>query len=121
MITEIKNLKKVVDVLNSEGTILGLYKLNDEWYLASHLQGVDGNVYYTVQRDRFYDYLNGELTLRELYLESEDLIVTMKRREGNVSCPKEDLAGNINCGDSYYPTLSSGLKNMDIGSILAKE
>ncbi len=114
MITDIKKLKKIDDILNSEGTILGLYKLDTTFYLASYLVDGTGMVYYSTTKDNLLQYLKGNTTLRKVYLDSDDFIVSKKFRNDTVTFLKQDFANKLQCGDEYYDKLSDGLKNPNI-------
>lgn len=114
MITDIKKLKKVDDILNSEGTILGLYIFDERLYLASYLADKSGMVYYSTTKDKILKYLNSNTTLKELYLDSDDFIVSRNFRSDTVTYLKQDFADQLQCGDKYYKELSDGLKNVNI-------
>jgi len=111
---EINKLKKIADILNSEGTILGLYQLHKQLFLGSFLSDKTGMVYYLTTRESLNQYLNGEKTLGQVYLDSEDFIVSRKFRDETVAYLKQDLADLIQCGDKYYYELSDGLKTPNI-------
>ncbi len=111
---DIKKLKKEADILNSEGTILGLYQAQSVYYLGSYLTDGSGMVYYSIlSLSILKDYFNSKLTLKELYNDSKDFIVTTKFRKETASFIKEDLASLIKLGDKFYNELSVGLKNKE--------
>ncbi len=114
MITDISKLKKIDDILNSEGSILGLYKKNNQLFLASYLTDKTGMVYYSTSKEALNQYLNNKITLGQVYLESEDFIVSRNFRSDTVTYLKQDLSDKIQCGDKYYNELSDGLKNLNI-------
>ena len=113
MIFDIWKLKKEDDLLNSEGTILGLYKLDTKLYLGSYLKDGSGMVYYSTELSLLKKYFNSEIRLNQLYSESEDFIVARKYRDEVVSFLKQDLVNLIKCGDKLYSELSDALKNRD--------
>lgn len=114
MIKDINKLKKIDDILNSEGTILGLYQFNNQLFLGSFLSDKTGMVYYSTTREILNHYLDSEITLGQVYLDSEDFIVYRKFRNDTVAYLKQDLVDKIQCGDKYYNELPDGLKNPNI-------
>jgi phage anti-repressor protein len=111
MILDIRKLKKVDDILNSEGTILGLYKIDDQILLGSFLKDHSGMVYYLTSIEILKKYFNSEIILEQVYLESEDFIVTRQYRKETVSFIKEDLVTNIQCGDKLFSQISNSMRN----------
>jgi hypothetical protein len=66
--TNPRNLKKEIDILNSEGCILGFYY--DEKYnphFGSFLKDGTGTIFYSVSEIQIKDYLKSKLTLKELF------------------------------------------------------
>ncbi len=114
MILDIRKLKKVDDILNSEGTILGLYKIQSEFFLGSFLKDHSGMVYYSTNLETLKRYLNSEITLRQAYLESEDLIVARQFRNETVSFVKQDLIELIQYGDKLFSQISSSMRNDEL-------
>ena len=118
MITDIKRLKKIADILNSEGTILGLYSFNDELYLASYLTNKTGMVYYSTTKEKLLQYLQNKIILKQLYLECDDFIVSREFRNDTVTFFKQDFVDLLQCGDKYYNELSDSLKNSKIEDLI---
>ncbi len=110
---EPKHLKKEDDILNSEGTILGLYSCGTKHYLSSHLNDGSGTLYYRTNWDLLKKYMGSEILLKELFLKSDKF--SFKPRQGKVisEIDKEDYCNLIQCGESYYSELSDGLKNKE--------
>ena len=108
---EHRYLKKEYDILNSEGTILGLYSCNTRLYLSSHLTDGSGTLYYSTNSDLLKKYLRSEILLKELFIKSDKF--SFKPRQGRKvrEIAKEDYIDLIQCGESYYAELSEGLKN----------
>ena len=117
MITDIKNLKKIGDLLNSEGSILGLYQKEEQLYLSSYLSDGSGTVFYSTDGATLKRYLNSDLSLKELYVDSKDFLVLQNFRNENKTFIKEDLTDKIKFGAEMYEDLSSSMKN----ELLAKE
>lgn len=111
MILDIRKLNKQDDILNSEGTILGLYNIGSQIYLGSYLKDGSGIVYYSTTNDILKQYLRSEIRLQELYYESEDFIVSRKFRKETVLFLKQDLSDLIQCGDKLYSELPDSMKN----------
>lgn len=88
---DVNNLKKIGDVLNGEGMFLGLFRNNSgNLYLGSHLKDGSGDLYYSVNLDVFKKYLNAEINLRRVYIESDDFKVTRKFRNEHTLFIKDD-------------------------------
>lgn len=111
---EVNKLKSIGEILNSEGTILGLYQLNNQLFLGSFLSDKTGIVYYSTTKELLNQYFNSEITLKQVYLDSEDFIVSRKFRNDTMTYLKQDLADKIQCGDKFYYELLDGLKNQNI-------
>ncbi|MDP3667805.1 MAG: hypothetical protein Q8R50_14070 [Sediminibacterium sp.] len=111
MIIDINKLKKIDDILNSEGTVLGLYQIANEYVLSSFLSDKSGVVYYSTNLETLKKYLTSEINLKLVYIDSEDFIVTKKYRHEKVSYIKQDLADLIQCGDKLYSEISESMKN----------
>ena len=114
MIIDIHKLKKIDDILNSEGTILGLYQISNEYILGSFLSDKSGMVYYSTNLETLKKYLKSEINLKQVYVDSEDFIVTKKHRHEKVYYLKQDLTELIQCGDNLYFELSESMKNHKI-------
>ena len=107
----IEKLKKIKEVINSEGTILSLYE-NDEksMYLCSLLEDNIGYVYFPVNELNFEKYLKGKITLNEVYNLSKDFIVKFKSKGRVKSYFKEDLSDKLVLGGEIYTNLPNDLK-----------
>jgi len=111
MIIEIAKLIRVTDLLNSEGTILGLLKdKNNNFFLCSYLKSMNGTVFYSVTKNILLDYLNGKLKTEELFLKSDSFLVTIKSDAESKSYIKENLKQEIHFGDLRYSEISSSMK-----------
>ena len=109
---EINQLKKVDDILNSEGTILRLYaQESGNLFLSSYLKDGSGEIYYSTDKETLKKYFNSEMTLKQVYLESSDSLVTRKFRKETETFIKEDLTDLILCGDSLFSEISSDMRN----------
>ena len=101
----INNLKKIgKDILNSEGSILALYKDGSgKFYLHSFLNDGSGKVYYRTTEEflkKFYDF---EITIRELFMLSPDLKVVIGSHFSNpIYVKKIDFIDKLHCGYSRY-------------------
>ncbi len=112
---EINKLYKVGDILNSEGMILGLFKSNSgDMFLCSHLSDGSGNIYYSTKKDVIIKYFNSEITLREVYLNSDDFIVTKKMRDVTTQYLKQDMVDLIQLKDKLYKEISDGMKDKNL-------
>ncbi len=120
MIINIDKIVKIDDILNSEGSILGLYRINNDLYLGSYLTNKSGIVYFSTEKPVLKKYLNSEINLKNVYLASEDFIVTTKFRKETTTYIKEDLIDFIQFSKLLYSEISNSLKNQMIIKILEK-
>ena len=120
MLSDIKELEKITDILNSEGTILGLYNLDKKLYLSSFLTDHTGEIYYSTTKEKLLQYLRSKIMLQELYLESDDIFVSRQLRNYTGLHLKQDFANVIKCSGEYYEELSEALKNPEIERIIKR-
>lgn len=120
MIININKLIKIDDILNSEGSILGLYRINNDLYLGSYLSNKSGVAYYSIEKTVLKMYLNSVLNLKNVYLASDDFIVTTKFRKETTTYIKEDLVDLILFSELLYSEISDSLKNKMIFEIIEK-
>jgi hypothetical protein len=111
MIENINSLKKVDDLINSEGSILGLYIREDNYYLGSYLTDISGTLYYSTNKNDLTDYINSKIKLIDLYNKSEDFIVQLKFRSEQHSFLKEDMAQLIKFSDNFYKDIPDSMRN----------
>jgi len=110
-----RQLIKQSDILNSEGTILGLYTdSKNSLYLGSFLQDGSGVIYYSVNLDILKDYLQSKLTLTELYIKSPSFLVKHKFRKEEKTYLKEDFLNSLQCGANFYKDLPESMKSKEI-------
>lgn len=114
MIDDVKKLRKVGELLNSEGTILGVYLNNRrEYYLSSFLIKSMGTIYYSSTKEDIEQFINSKIRLKELFLKSNDLIVVNKKRDNQVSYIKEDMSELLWDGNCYFKDFPNGVRNDD--------
>ena len=107
----IKKLKKIKEVINSEGTILSLYENHENsLYLCSLLENNIGYVYFPVNELNFEKYLKGKKTLNEVYNLSKDFIVKFKSKGRVKTYFKEDLSDKLVLGSKIYTNLPNDIK-----------
>ena len=109
---EINQLLKFGDILNSEGTILGLYKKKSgDLFLSSYLKDGSGEIFYATDRETLKKYFDCVIKLKEVYLNSNDFIVTRKFRNETTSFIKLDFVNMIQCGDNLFLENSKSMRN----------
>lgn len=120
MIKEIKNLKKINAIMNAKGTILGLLKYRDKYYLSSYLKDNAGRVYCSVEESVLASYFNNELRLQDVFLASEDIVVPRIFRKETVDLLKEQLADLITCGKRLFFENSDGMRNDSLAEVFVR-
>ena len=120
MIFEIDTLHKELDILNSEGTILCLYSNKDqELILQASIKGDTKMIYFTTGRTALQDYAANKITLHELYIRSEDLLVrTVHGKEEEIAF-KVNFDGQLQCGNFLYQDLAKGMKSRKFSKAFA--
>jgi len=110
-----RNLKKEGDILNSEGTILGLYlDRKGNLYLSSFLKDGTGIIYYTVDLVLLKDYLQSKITLIDLYKKSSSFLVKHKFRKEIKTYLKQDFIESLQCGNDNYKDIPESMKSKSI-------
>jgi len=107
-----RNLKSILDILNSEGTILGLKNdLKGNLYLSSYLKDGSGNVYYSTTEKELKAFVESQMTIKEIYLNSTDFLVKHKFRSEVKTFLKEDFENNLQCGSDLYKDIPESMKS----------
>jgi hypothetical protein len=114
MIFNLDGLKKIGDLINSEGSILSLYLQGDMYYLGSYLVDKTGTLYYSTSKKDLSEYINSQINLNELYLRSDDFIVQTKFRGKILSYLKSDMIGKIKCGELYYKDIPNNMRGENV-------
>ena len=113
--TDPRNLKKELDILNSEGCILGLYydKKNNP-HFGSILKEGSGTIFYSVSEIQIMDYLKSKLTLVELFANSKSFLIKHKFRNEIKTYLKEDFLDMIQCGKDLYKDIPNSMKSKEV-------
>lgn len=103
---------KKLDILNSEGSVLGLY-INDnkDYYFSSILNDGSGTIFYQVTLDLIFKYFHSKYNLKKIVENSPDFIVRHKHRNQELSFLKEDLINQIQSVNSFYCDKPNSMKN----------
>lgn len=112
----INELKKKGELLNSEGPILTIYHNKKDYYLGSHVSDGTGTIYYHVGIDNLKKYLQSNITLKELYLLSENVLVVNKFRNIETIHTKEDFVDRVQCGESYFNKFGDDMANISLAN-----
>jgi hypothetical protein len=111
---EVNKLNKKGELLNSEGPILTVYENKNDYYLASHVSDGSGTIFYSVELDNLKKYLRSEITLKELYLLSADVLILNKFRDVETVHTKEDFVNRIQCGAKLFREFSDDMANFSL-------
>lgn len=111
MIIDIEKLKKIDDIISCEGSILSVYKYNNQLYLASQLSDGTGAVYYSADPESLICYLNSKITLSDLYNLSNDIFVTIKYQKDSKLFLSDDFSKLIQYGKLTLNQLNKDLIN----------
>ena len=116
---DVQNLKKIIDVLNAEGTILALHEDPDNnLYLSSFLKDGSGTIYYSITEKQLKHYLHSKLTLNELYQQSPSFLVKYIFQKEVKTFLKQDFLNSLQCGNDYYKNLPKSMRSIEIESKL---
>ena len=107
-------LKKELDILNSEGTILGLYSdSKDNLFLGSLLKDGSGTVFYSVDLDLLRSFSQSKIILSDLYAMSKSFLIKHKFRREVKTYLKEDFSDSLQCGTKFYKDIPESMKSED--------
>jgi hypothetical protein len=107
--------KKEIDILNSEGSILGFYcdkKYNP--HFGPFLKDGIGTIFYSVSEIQIKDYLKSKLTLKELFANSKSFLIKHKFRKEVKTYLKEDFLEIIQHGNDFYKDIPNSTKSKEI-------
>ena len=109
---EMDKLKKVGgDILNCEGSILALYKVDNEYYLHSFLNDGSGKVFYKTSIENLLNFYGSRISIWQLLLQSEDVNVSIVSPfSKTILINKIQLINRIHCGSEYYKYFPSSIK-----------
>jgi len=109
-----RNLKPVLDILNSEGCILGLKTdPKGNLYLSSFLKDGSGNIFYSTNVKELKAFIESNLTIKNMYLRSSDFLVKHKFRNDVKTFLKEDFKNDLQCGSDLYKDLPESMKSKE--------
>lgn len=105
------NLKKQIDFINSEGTILSLYNSkNKEYYLSSLINESVDTIYFKVEYYEIRMYVNGYITLNELYNFSDNLFIFVNSGNSRKTYFFKQYECSLTFGDMYYDEINEDMK-----------
>lgn len=105
------DLDKQLDLINSEGTILGLYhSKKNELFLGSLLSNSNETIFFNVDDHDIRMYINGYITLNELYRFSKNFFVVTKLGRLKKTYLFEQYECDLQYGDLCYDQLDSNMK-----------
>ena len=109
---QLDKLKKVgEDILNCEGSILALYKVDNEYYLHSFLNDNSGKVFYKTSLENLLNFYGSRISVWQLLLQSEDVNVSIVSPFSKIILiNKNELINRIHCGSEYYKNFPSSTK-----------
>ena len=107
----VKKLSKVQDILKSDNMLLGYFKsIKGGDYLGSCLRDVEGVVFYAARKRDLKRYLNNEIRLRDIYLNSPSVIVKVKEDDVVKAYPADTFNGGISFWDNYFEDIPDEIK-----------
>ncbi len=117
MIKDNRFLKKINDTLNLKGTILGLFKYEDKYYLSSYLKDKSGRAYCSVEESILIRYFNNELRLQEVFMASKEIVVPRNFGRKAVHLIKDQLADLIASGKRLFSENSDDIRNDSLAEL----
>lgn len=108
MKTKTNRLTKKFDILNGEGTILGLYESDEKLILSSFLKNNKGNVFYPASLKLLKGFINSEFPLKELL--DKSLEFEVNEGQGN-SLSKNEILEQLFGGEKKYSDFPDSLKD----------
>ena len=112
MIFNVNTTDKKLDILNSEGAILALYSKKEEPFILEALLSQNrGRVLFSIGQNALKDYANSRVTLNELFMQSEDVLVILVDKKENKLTFKENVQGKLIFGNQFYREIATGMKS----------
>lgn len=106
-----KNLKKILDLINSEGTILGLHiSQNKKYFIGSKSKDSLETIYFNVTDHELKMYVNGHITLHELYGFSDNYFIVTKTGDEEKTYIFDQYSCNLTFGDLCYDQINNDMK-----------
>lgn len=106
----IRNLRKRLDLINSEGPILALYETpTNELLLGAMLNNGGEVVYFGTNHENLFHFLLSEITLHELYNLNPDEMVYLSGKRKITSHLKLEFIDRLQCGNILYCDLPKGM------------
>lgn len=88
-----------MDILNSEGTIIGIEKINNNYFLKIKKQKNNQCAYFPVNREMLQRYFAGEITTRNLLIPLEEFSFIDEKytniSDGMKANSVEDILNNL--------------------------
>ena len=105
-------MEKKFDILNAEGSVLGLYiNDNQDYYFNSIIKDGSGTIFYQVTLALILKYFYSKYNLKQIIENSPDFIVRHKYRNQEESFLKEDLINQVQSVNSLYCDKPHSMKN----------
>lgn len=101
---EIERIIKNLDILNSEGTIIGITLINKKLFLKIKKERNNEYVYFPIEKSILIAYFDGKVTTRELLTSSNANFF--------------DTLDDLSFINEYYTNINTSLKSTSINEIL---
>ena len=105
------NLEKKLDLINSEGTILGLFiSKNNKYFLGSKMIDSSETIYFRVSDHEIRMYINGHITLHELYGFSDNFFIVTISGSNEKTYIFDQYKCELTFGNMCYDQIQKDMK-----------
>ncbi len=103
-------IKKIIEIINIEGMILGLYKdEHQKYFFKSLIKPGGGYITYKVSKEILKDFYNDKYTIEDLLRFSESKLIDYDFRRDKQTFVKDDFYGKLHCGNKKVSDFSDGI------------
>ena len=100
------NLKKIEDIINSEGSILSIHRdPKNNFFIRAKMENEEGMVYFDTNKSKLKKYLNSVITLNKLFELKTNYFLKTKTGSVIKTFIGEDFKCNLIYGEILYKSL----------------
>ncbi len=107
---EANKIKKIIEIINIEGMILGLYKdEHQNYFLKSLIKPGSGYITYKISKETLKNFYDDKYTIEDLLRFSESTLIDYDFRSDKQTFVKIDFYGKLHCGNKKVSDFSDGI------------
>lgn len=115
------NLKKIEDIINSEGSILSIHRdPKNNFFISAKMENQEGMVYFDTNKSKLKKYLNSIITLNKLFELKTNYFLKTKKGLAVKTFISDDFKCNLIYGDFFFKSLPNDIRVQSIVNLLNK-